>query len=74
MYALDVVRQVAQNEGIPITQIGLRLGKTRQYVSSLEQYRSNPRVDTMAAMLDVCGYSLCAVPSGKVPDDALVID
>ena len=74
MYAMDIVKQIAEQQGIPITRVGVEMGKSRQYVHGLMQHGSTPRCDTMARMLDVCGYALVAVPRDSVPSDALVID
>ena len=78
MKAIEAVKVAANNAGIPITHIGRTLGKRDNYVSSLirqnKARNSSLQINTAAAMLKVCGYSLCAVPSDAIPAGALVID
>ena len=74
MKPLEVVRQAANSAGIPITHIGVSMGKARTYVNTAIAKNAIPQCDTMARMLDVCGYSLCAIPTDKIPNDAIVID
>lgn len=74
MDAYSAVREAARRSGVPVTQIGPRLGRDRSYVSSLAAHAKNPKADTLAAMLSACGWSLCAVPMGDVPDSAIVLD
>lgn len=69
----DVLREVSARSGVALTAIGPRLGHGRSYATGGEARGSLPRVDTAAAMLDACGWSLAAVPSGDMPPSALVI-
>ena len=70
----DVVKQVAYNEGITLAEVARRMGRASSYVTGNMARGSAPRVDTAAAMLAACGWSLAAVPSGDVPPSALVIE
>ena len=74
MKAFAAVKEAAKRSGIAITSIGLAMGKAANYVSNGDSRGSSPQCNTCAAMLEVCGYTLCAVPSDSVPPDALVID
>ena len=74
MEAMEALREVSNRVGKPMYQIGLDMGKTKNYISQTMSRGSTPKADTLAHMLKVCGYSLCAIPSDCVPDDALVID
>ena len=74
MYAMDAVKEAAGNAGISLYRVSLDMGKSRQYVNSVITRGSTPQADTLARMLDVCGYKLVAVPGDNVPSDALVID
>ena len=74
MKAIDAVREVASRTGVPTTHIGKRMGKTLTYVSNTSGRGSTPKADTLAKMLNVCGYALCAVPKDEVPPGAIVID
>lgn len=70
---MDAVKQAASNKGIALRQIGLTLGKSAQYVTSTITQGSTPKADTLARMLDVCGYGLYAIPYDNAPSDALQI-
>jgi len=74
MNAMQALKTVAKNEGIPLAHIGRKMGLADNYVNKTINRNSVPRVDTMAKMLDVCGYALCAIPKESIPDDAIVID
>ena len=74
MYAMDALRIAANNSGITLSKIGLSLGKSRQYVNAIITGGNTPKCDTMAAMLNVCGYELAAIPADAIPDNAIVID
>ncbi len=73
MDAIDVLKQAASNAGIPITHIGVAMGKRPNYVSATATRNSTPKADTLARMLDVCGYGLYAIPYEDAPKDALQI-
>lgn len=74
MKAIDVVKAAAASAGVPTTHIGRAMGKRDNYVSAVASRGSTPQADTLAAMLNVCGYKLAAIPSDDVPGSALVID
>lgn len=61
-------------KGVPLSHIGAAMGKAPSYVNSGITRGSTPQADTLAAMLDVCGYALAAVPLEDVPPTALRID
>ena len=73
MNAFDTVRQCASNVGVPIYKIGLSMGKTRQYMSAMFSRGSTPKADTLARMLNVCGYGLYACPLDKPPKNGIEI-
>lgn len=73
MQAVEVIKLAAKSAGIPIYRIGLEMGKTKQYMSGLIARGSTPKVDTMARMLDVCGYGLFAIPHDEEPPCAIQI-
>lgn len=74
MNAYETVRESAKVAGISTNSIGRALGKTSSYVASGATRGSTPKADTLAAMLNVCGYKLAAIPESDVPGSALVID
>ena len=74
MYALDTVKQAAINSGVALRQIGLAMGKSDNYVSATLTNNSTPRADTLAKMLNVCGYRLAAVKDADITPEMLVID
>lgn len=73
MYAMDAVKQAAKNKGIALDAIGQSMGMSRQYVSNTITRGSTPKADTLARMLNVCGYGLYAMPYDKAPKNALQI-
>lgn len=74
MEAMEVVKAAAKSRGKPITSIGPSLGYASNYVSGAISRGSCPQANTLANMLAVCGYRLCAVPAESTPSEALVID
>ena len=72
MKAIDAVKSAAASAGVPTTHIGRAMGKRDNYVSAVASRGSTPQA--LAAMLDVCGYSLAAIPHTDLPESALVID
>lgn len=75
--AMDVysaIRTAAKRSRTPLIEIGPRMGHGKAYVSALMSKGGAPRYDTLAEVLGACGYSLCAVPRGKVPKSAIEID
>lgn len=78
MKAQDIVREVISVSGMSQAGVSKNVGKTRNYVNALvtqaDATGGSLGCDTLAAMLDVCGYALVALPRPDVPDSALVID
>lgn len=70
----DAIKQVASNAGMSMIGVSKAMGRNDNYMSVTLSRGSVPQADTLAAMLDVCGYSLAAIPHADVPDTALVID
>lgn len=58
MKAIDALKEALNSSGIPITHIGLKLGRRPNYVSGIATRGSTPQADTLASMLSVCGYVL----------------
>lgn len=73
MDAMETVRIAAQNKGISLGNIGVELGKSRQYVNAIITKGNTPRADTLSNMLGVCGYGLYAMPLDDAPMGALRI-
>ena len=73
MYAMDALKQAANKAGISLYRISIDIGKSRQYVNSMITRGSTPQCDTMARMLDVCGFGLYAIPYEDAPKDAIQI-
>ena len=65
MKAIDALKEALNSSGIPVTHIGLKLGRRPNYVSGIATRGSTPQADTLASMLSVCGYVLAALPLGK---------
>ena len=73
MDVMDAVRLAAKRAGMGTTEIGPAMGKVKTYFSATASRGSIPKVDTVAAMLEACGYTLCAVPKGSEPKNAIII-
>lgn len=73
MYAMEVLKQAAQDSKTPLAHVGVAMGKTPQYVNTTIARGSTPKADNLAKMLDVCNYGLYAMPYGDVPSNALQI-
>lgn len=74
MKAIDALKSAASSSDVPITHIGIKLGKKPNYISNVASRGSSPQCDTMAAMAAVCGYKLALIPADDVPATALIID
>ena len=75
MNAMNVIKNVANATNTPLMKIGREMGIADNYVNKTIARGSVPRCDTMARMLNVCNYALCAVPKNKIDNDyMLVID
>lgn len=74
MKAIDALKEALNSSGIPVTHIGLKLGRRPNYVSGIATRGSTPQADMLASMPSVCGYVLAALPADQVPESALMID
>lgn len=74
MKAIDALKEALNSSGIPVTHIGLKLGRCPNCVSGIATRGSTSQADTLASMLSACGYVLAALPADQVPESALVID
>lgn len=70
----DVVYKLAGDKQLSIENLSLSLGKTSRYIGGAKSRGSLPKVDNAAMILDALDYTLCAIPKGKVPKDAIIID
>jgi len=73
MYAMDAIGEVLKREHISARNVGRLMGMGDNYVARIMNRGSVPRCDTMARMLNVCGYELCAVPRERVTPEMLAI-
>ena len=73
MYAMNAIKQICKERGISARKIGREMGMGDNYVARIVNRGSTPQCDTMARMLDVCGYGLFAIPYEDVPESALQI-
>ena len=70
----EAVHIIAKNEGISLETLSLKTGRGPSYIASNKTRGSQPRIDNAAMILNACGYELCIVPNGSVPDSAIEID
>ena len=73
MDAMNVLKQAAKNADVPLMHIGRKMGVADNYVNKTIARGSTPKCDTMARMLEVCGYGLYAMPLDQAPKDAIQI-
>lgn len=52
----QLVRQARRLGGLTQAELARRLGTTQSAVSNWERSRETPRVDTLARILDACGF------------------
>ena len=58
MRADKVLREIIDKENLSATEVSLRVGKTRKYMSTLFSHHRIPQADTMAGICDAIGYDL----------------
>lgn len=73
MDAMNALKEAANNAGVPLSHIGRKMGLADNYVNKTIGRGSTPKADTLARMLETCGYALCAIPANKIPKNALQI-
>ncbi len=71
---MEAIKAAAAATGVPLVAVGRAIGKRDNYVSNYVSNGRTPSCPVAAAMLEPCGYTLCAVPNDDVPPSALVID
>lgn len=70
----QAMRAAVEQAGMSMNKVSRAMGRNDNFLSATLSRGSTPKADTLAAMLEVCGYRLAAVPYADVPDTALVID
>ena len=73
MKFIDLLYEVADKVGMPVTRIGLGIGAGREYVSRMKRNDTDPSTANAARLLETCGWKLVAVPADKVPDEAIEV-
>lgn len=74
MNSYEAIEIAAANAGLSTNKVSRAIGKADSYISASKTRGSTPQANNLAAMLEVCGYKLAAIPSDDLPDTALVID
>jgi len=69
----EILYTIADNVGVPTTQIGPKLGLNREYVANAKSKQINPSLVVAGRLLSVCGYALTATPLDKITSDCFVI-
>lgn len=64
----DVLQDVANAQGLSLSEVSGRLGRNRSYIANNANRGSEPSTANAAAMLAACGWSLLAVPPDAVAD------
>lgn len=69
----DVLEKASVHSGMSYRTISSKLGRVPNYIAVMRNKGRIPSVDNAAALLDVCGYALCAIPENEIPENALRI-
>ena len=70
----DVMHGMIDRAGLSMRGASLAMGRSPAWLSNTLARPGSSEAATIAALADVCGYTLCAVPHADVPPGALVID
>lgn len=62
MDATSAIRQMLAAGGLSARAASVSMGKNIRYVSDILLKDTTPKVDTFAAIADVCGYDLILMP------------
>ena len=73
MYAMDAVADIIKRTDNTKRSVSIALGLSDNYINNVMSRGSTPQANTLAKMLEACGYALCAVPADEIPPNALVI-
>lgn len=74
MKPIEAIYLITNESGLSLSNISTAMGKSRQFVATIIGRNCCPVTKTLIEILDVCDYALCAIPKGKVPENAVVID
>jgi len=70
----ELIKTACHNAGLSYIAASRAMGRNDNFIAATVNRNSVPKADTLAAMMDACGYVLAAVPADDVPGTALVID
>ena len=70
----DAVYWLAKDQGISIERLSIKLRRSSIYIGGAKIRGSLPKVDNARMILNALDYELCAIPKGRVPEDAIIID
>ena len=65
MNIADAIRQMCSTSGKGTIQVSRELGKSKAYVSAAINRGNVPRVDTLARIAKVCGYTIVLEGHGE---------
>lgn len=74
MNTKEVIENASQKAGKSYKTISNEINRSNNFLSNTLGRGSTPQADTLANVLDACGYKLAAIPADEVPASALVID
>lgn len=75
MNATDSIRELARRGGLSYRALSMQMGRSEMFIGTTIAKGSIPKADTLAAIADVCGYTLALVPkSAEMPADAIIVD
>lgn len=70
----EIVYRLANEQGISIENLCLKLGKSPRYIAGSKSRGSLPKIDNAIMILNELGYTICMVPNENVPEDAIIIN
>ena len=70
----EVMRAMVDSAGMSRRAASLAMGRSDNWLRNTLARPGSSTADSVALLADVCGWSLCVVPSDSVPPGALVID
>ena len=69
----DILVDIASETGHTITDICRAENISTSYIAVNKARNSTPLLSNAIRFLNVCDYTLCAIPNDAIPNDAIVI-
>lgn len=70
-----IITYMLNESGNSRSGISVKMGRSRNFLNSTIFNKSTPRVDTVVAVADLCGFDVVIVPHGsELPKEAIKVD